>query len=305
MQQHTGQHVLSQAFLKELNGNTESFHLGTDSSTIDLSLESLTKEELYQVEDCANRIVFENRMIHTHFRNSEDLQDFPLRGESDKSGVLRIIEIEDFDYTFCGGTHCRSTGEAGLIKIKRWERAKRKVRVEFICGWRALLDYRRKHRTLYRLSKKLSISTDDVIGAVESRIERERELQRQVRAQEKQLLLAEASQLIKEAEARGQIRIAKKVLSEGDVKTLNRLATMVLESGDDWIVLLGSEKPRPTLLFARSKNLDRYDLRDWLSLAAPFVNGRGGGTPDRVQAGGTRPEGLENALHEALSSLDE
>ncbi len=300
MQQHTGQHILSQAFLRELNGNTESFHLSSTSSTIDLSLESLTKEELYGAEDSANQIVFQNRKVRTHFVDPRDQQDLPLRGESERSGKIRVIEIEDFDFSPCGGTHCNRTGEVGPIKILRWERVRKKVRVEFVCGWRALRDYRWKNRAVYRLSRMYSTSGRDVVSTVEKQIERERELRQQVKALENKLLTIEASQLVDNCVTQGRARIAVKIWQELDIKSLNRVATLILESGEDWIVLFGTRSPRPAMLFARSQGLEEYDMRDWVSQTVHLINGRGGGTPDRAQAGGTQSEGLDNALAKAL-----
>ena len=300
MQQHTGQHILSQAFLRELNANTESFHLSGTSSTIDLSFESLTREELYRAEDSANQIVFQDRKVRIHFVDPSDQQDLPLRNTSERSGRIRVIEIEDFDFSSCGGTHCNRTGEVGPIKILRWERVRKKVRVEFVCGWRAFRDYRWKNRAVYRLSRMYSASGSDVVSAVEKQIERERELRQQVKVLENRLLKLEASQLMDNCLTQGSTRIVVKIWQERDIKGLNRAATLILESGEDWIILLGTRSPKPALLFARSQGLEKHDMRDWVSQTAHLINGRGGGTPDRAQAGGNQSEGLDDAIAEAL-----
>ncbi len=300
MQQHTGQHILSQAFLRELNANTESFHLSGTSSTIDLSFESLTREELYRAEDSANQIVFQDRKVRIHFVDPSDQQDLPLRSTSERSGRIRVIEIEDFDFSSCGGTHCNRTGEVGPIKILRWERVRKKVRVEFVCGWRAFRDYRWKNRAVYRLSRMYSASGSDVVSAVEKQIERERELRQQVKVLENRLLKLEASQLMDNCLTQGSTRIVVKIWQERDIKGLNRAATLILESGEDWIILLGTRSPKPALLFARSQGLEKHDMRDWVSQTAHLINGRGGGTPDRAQAGGKQSEGLDDAIAEAL-----
>jgi alanyl-tRNA synthetase len=300
MQQHTGQHILSQACLQELDGSTESFHLSGNSSTIDLSLESLTKEELYRVEDLANRIVFQDRSVRIHFVDPREQQDLPLRKKSDRGGTIRVIEIADFDFSPCGGTHCKRTGEVGTIKILRWERVRKRARVEFVCGWRALRDYRTKNRTVHLVSRLFSAASTDVVGTVEKQVERERELRHRIKALENRLLKTEVAQLKDSSLTQGRIRIARKVWKECDMKSLNKAATLILDSEEAWIVLLGTRSPKPALLFARSQGLEKHDMRTWIKRTAHLIDGRGGGAPDRAQAGGTQSEGLDKAISEAL-----
>ena len=117
MQQHTGQHVLSQAFIEIVNGETRSFHLGADVSTLEIGIGQISDETLDRVERRANEIVFEDRAVKTYFVPSERIAEVPLRRPPKVEGLVRVVEVEGFDYSACGGTHVRRTGEIGLIKV--------------------------------------------------------------------------------------------------------------------------------------------------------------------------------------------
>src|ERR1051326_619895 len=123
MQQHTGQHVLSAAIDRLFGARTVSFHLGADASTIDLSRE-LTRDELIAAEIDANRIVWENHPVAIRYASAEEAARLPLRKESIREGTLRLIDIEDFDLSACGGTHVARTGGIGVIAVASSERFK-------------------------------------------------------------------------------------------------------------------------------------------------------------------------------------
>ena len=134
MQHHTGQHILSQAFLETSGAETVSFHLSSDSATIDLSVESLSEEKIQEAEARANSAVTKNLEISVYQINSENQKDLPIRKPSTRQGAVRIVEIGKWDYSPCGGTHCRFTGEVGLIKVTRLERIRKQLRIHFSCG---------------------------------------------------------------------------------------------------------------------------------------------------------------------------
>ena len=148
LQQHSGQHILSQAFVQACGAETKSFHLGSRTSTIDIELQSPTGDHMRAAEEIANALIFENRQMRVHLVNAEEARQLPLRKEAAVEGTIRIIEIDDFDWSPCGGTHAKRTGQIGLIAIKGYERAKKLTRVEFVCGHRALDDYRTANQTL-------------------------------------------------------------------------------------------------------------------------------------------------------------
>src|SRR5271168_520334 len=143
MQQHTGQHVLSAAFVRSLNMPTVSFHMGVDSCSIDLDTKSLTAKQAETAEALANDVVTENRSVGIRFVTSDEAKELGLRkvppAERDQ---LRLIDIHDFDLTACGGTHVTATGQIGSILLRKIEKVRQGWRVEFVCGKRAVVTAR-------------------------------------------------------------------------------------------------------------------------------------------------------------------
>src|SRR5262249_8763201 len=141
MQQHTGQHVLSAAIDRLFHVRTVSFHLGAGTSTIDVARE-LTAREITDAENEANRIVWEDRPVAIRYASAAGAARLPLRKESLREGTLRLIDVEEFDLSACGGTHVSRTGAIGLIGVASSERFKGGHRLEFVCGGRALDRFR-------------------------------------------------------------------------------------------------------------------------------------------------------------------
>jgi len=304
MQQHTGQHILSQAFLRSLKAETESFHLGGEISTIDLTLEKLERDEIYRVEDLANRMIFENREVKIHFMDSGEQEGLPIRGHSERSGCVRVVEIEKYDFSPCGGTHCSRTGAVGLVKIRKWEKVRKRVRVEFFCGQRALNDYRWKNRTVFRLSRLYSVADREVVEAVVKQREQVKSQRKEIDWLKEEWLVREAERLLEASPVRDGIRIVTKVWEDLEVKSLQKLGSMIAGGGESRVVLFGVRQPRCTLLFIRSADLTGLDFRQWIAEIAPIIGGRGGGTAERVQVGGERGEGLEEALARAAELIE-
>ncbi len=171
MQQHSGQHILSQAFLKTTRFNTVGFHMGEKYVTIDLDAEEVSLDRVREAEELANSIVFENRPIRVRHVSPDKVPQLGLRQESQRDGPLRIVEIEGFDVSACGGTHVRHCGEIGGIFVRGLERVNRQVRVEFVCGRRALDAHRSDLALLESAARKFSVGLPDVPERVEKLLE--------------------------------------------------------------------------------------------------------------------------------------
>ena len=302
MQQHTGQHILSQAFLQVLGAETVSFHLGAEASTIDVDRAPLTAAQLDEVEARANEVVFADRSVRTYFVGQEELTRLPLRKPPVVTGPIRIVEIEDFDYSPCGGTHCRRTGEVGLIKITRAERRRQETRVEFLCGWRALADYRRKNRTVNELAQRFSVGTWELREAVERLAAEAKACRRELKAARERLLDYEAAELWAEAERCGDFRLVKRAFAGRSGDEVKRLA-MRLAEREGCVALLGlREEGKARLFFARSADL-ACDMGVLIGEACRIVGGRGGGRPHLAQGGGPDAARIEEALDCAYRSL--
>ena len=166
MQQHTGQHVLSAAFDRLFGVRTESFHMGQLSATIDLARE-VTAAEVAKAEDDANRVVWEDRPVLVRFATAEEAAAMPLRKESGRTGSLRLIDVQDYDLSACGGTHVERTGAIGVIAIGGWEKFRGGSRVEFLCGTRALQRFRLWRDSLAAMQKHLSVPPVEMAASIE------------------------------------------------------------------------------------------------------------------------------------------
>jgi alanyl-tRNA synthetase len=175
-QQHSGQHLLSAMFFRELKARTVGFHLGAEVSTIDLDLkERPTEEDLRRVEDLANRTVTEARPFLTHWVEPEYAEEMLRRGDLQKlpprAGRMRIVHIQGIEFNACGGTHVANTGAIGAITLRRIEKVKQGFRIEFCCGLRAIRAARRDYTLLDTIGRSLSIAPADVPARIEKLLE--------------------------------------------------------------------------------------------------------------------------------------
>jgi alanyl-tRNA synthetase len=178
-QQHSGQHLLSAVFLREIGAKTVSFHLGAESSTIDLELregaERIGEHELRRVEDAANVVVSEGRPLMSHWIEREMAELMLSRGDlrklPEREGPFRIVQMQGIEFNACGGTHVSNTGAIGAITLRRVEKVKRGWRVEFCCGLRAVRMARRDFELLDGVARVLSVGVGDVPGRVVKLIE--------------------------------------------------------------------------------------------------------------------------------------
>jgi alanyl-tRNA synthetase len=185
MQQHSGQHLLSAVFIELFDAQTVSFHLGPETSTIDLAVPALSPEQVRTAQLRANEVVFENRPLAVTFESAEQAAD--LRKPAEREGVLRVISIAGLDRSACGGTHVRATGEIGCILIRRLDKIRGTVRVEFLCGRRATGRARADYDALARIARLFSTAIDDAPAQVAAQLEAARTLDKQRRKLEADL----------------------------------------------------------------------------------------------------------------------
>ena len=196
MQQHTGQHILSQAFLRTAEAETIGFHLNETTCTIDLDRANLSEADLATAEALANETVWRNLPVRAHLVDWARLDEFPLRKRPPKDyAQLRLIEIGDFDLSACGGTHVAHTGEVGLIKLVKREKRGDKLRLEFLCGGRAVADYGRQLAIMGGLIAELTTAAEGLLPNIQKLRGENKQLQRQLKAAQEQLLGFEAEAL--------------------------------------------------------------------------------------------------------------
>lgn len=285
MQQHTGQHILSAACVELFQGNTIGFHLGSEASTIDLDLPQFSWEAAFNVEDAANRVIWENRPVTIHTVTRDDLKDIPLRKPPQVTGDIRVIWVEGYDASACGGTHVRTTGEIGLLKITGIERYKGGVRVTFLCGGRALRDYRRVLDALRAASGDLSVAQDEVPQTVTRLQEEVQTTRRALNKAQGQLLELEADRLWEATPEADGVRRIGVHWTDRPFTDARAIAGRLRERPRTLLLLAASEDDGVRLVCARSDDLPQIDAGAILREVTQALGGRGGGSPSIAQGG--------------------
>jgi alanyl-tRNA synthetase len=303
MQQHSGQHVLSAAFVRLFNLPTVSFHMGADYCSIDLDTKDLATEQIEAAEALANDVAMQNRPVEIRFVTEEEARGLGLRKPPPmQREKLRVIDIQEFDLSACGGTHVRNTGQIGCTLLRKAEKVRQGWRIEFVCGKRAVAVARRDYVGLAKSAGMLSSH----LGEVPQQI---RKLQEEARASRKvrEQLLEEiaglyASSLLAETPENGGRKIIVRVFADRDSAFTKLLAQRLTRQGSNVVALLATTSAAPGLVFAQSAGLP-FDMGALLKEALAKLGGRGGGSKDMARGGAPGADGLEAALAEAAALL--
>jgi alanyl-tRNA synthetase len=284
IQQHSGQHVLSAAFIELFNMPTVSFHMGEESCTIDLQALSLSPAQAQAAEQRANEVVADDRPVAIRFVPLEEARQLGLRKLPPKqAGTLRLIDIQEFDLTACGGTHVRSTGQIGSIVLRKIEKVKQGMRVEFVCGQRAVSAARADFATLSDAAGLLSAHIRELPQHINKLIEESR-----AGAKREQKLLLDLADLhaerMLEAQADASLKVFCLIFPDRDLMFTKLLAQKLTAGGEPVIALLASAAGQPALVFARSPAA-LPDMGKLMKEAMAELGGRGGGTSMMAQGG--------------------
>jgi alanyl-tRNA synthetase len=276
MQQHTGQHLLSAVVLAELGVGTVSFHLGAVSSTIDLG-GAVGAEDLVRVEEVVNRLIGEDRRVSVSVVEREVAEGMLERGElrklPERDGAMRVVEIEGVEWNACGGTHMASTGRIGGLVVRRVEKVKQGVRVEFCCGLRAVRAARGDFETVGELGRLLSTGAGELVGKVRGLLEDVKVGEKARVALLEELAGMEARALIGEGrvvEAAARDVTYAKMLA-WRVAGLGRVAVVTAVEGD-----------RGTVVLAAASGVDCGAA---MKAALGVMGARGGGSATLAQGG--------------------
>lgn len=304
MQQHSGQHILSQAFVKIGGIETKSFHLGAESSTIDLEWDRPDETVMRQAEDLANRIIFENRPTKIHHVRSTELSRFPIRRDTYKGDMVRIIEFSDFDFSPCCGTHVEQTGEIGLAAIRGWERVKKMCRVEFVCGARALRDYRAANGAAKAIAQMLTVGREQAPEQVARLLDENKQQRRRIRALLELAAEAEAESLLQTADSRAGRRLVSKVFDDRALEEATVVARKLCDRGNVVALFGVVDRGAGRLLFARSADM-QINMAEWIKRVTERFGGRGGGSPEWAQGSIAQASTLAESLSWVVNQLDE
>ena len=295
MQQHSGQHLLSAVFHEMFSLHTVSFHLGSESATIDLEGGAVEAPTVLAAERRANEIVFENRPVTVHFEDAAAVQG--LRKASERDGTLRIVAIDGLDRSACGGTHVRSTGEIGLILLRKLEKIRQSVRVEFVCGGRAAGRARADYEALTKVAQLFSASLDDTPAMVAAQLETARAADRARRKLELDLAAYQGAELYRATEpgADGVRRLVQRV-TRGSLEELRAVAQNF--TAQPKAVFLATLTDPPSVLLAASAD-SGIDAGKLLKAALNEAGGRGGGNA-RIAQGSVPEAGVLERVLEKL-----
>lgn len=299
MQQHTGQHILSECFEKLMSGSTDSFHLGKDIVSIEINIDSFSESDAVHIENMANEVVYSNLPVTAKVVSEEELRRLPLRKQPKVNENIRIVEIGGFDFNPCGGTHVRATGEIGIIKIKNWEKCKGGIKFTFVCGNRALKDYRLQNSIIRAVGEKLSVRDVDIPDAFDRLQNDLKSTQKQLSAAAQELIKYEAENIIKEIPAVGGIRLVSRIYNGRSINDVKLLAQHLTQAPGT-IVLLACRNENAQVIFTRSEDLD-IDMNNLIKSVFPIIEGKGGGNTRTAQGGGLRTDKLEDFLNAAAN----
>jgi alanyl-tRNA synthetase len=285
MQQHTGQHVLSAAFIELYQMPTVSFHMGEDYCSIDLATPAVTAKQITGAEKRANEIVFENRPVRVRYVTRAEAEKLGLRklppAERDE---LRLIEVADFDLSACGGTHVGASGQIGSIALRKSEKVRQGTRVEFVCGERAVRMARRDYGALSEAAGLFSTQLWDVPEQIRKSLEESRQL-RKLRedALEELAGLMAAAVLRDLAETNGR-KIVVQTFADRDISFAKLFAQKATRAGTPAVALVGSTMEPAGIVFTQTPG-GSADLGALLKEVLSSVGGRGGGSHDFAQGG--------------------
>jgi alanyl-tRNA synthetase len=299
MQQHTGQHVLSAAFISLFEMPTVSFHMGAESCTIDLDTKNLTSEQVRRAEALANEVIAEDRPVEIKYATVDEARALGVRkippAEREK---LRLIDVRGFDLNACGGTHVRSTGQIGSILLRKISKEKQGVRVEFVCGLRAVATARKDFETLTEAAGISSTHIHEIPAQVRKLID-----DGKAAAKREQKLMEEVASLTadKMLTTLGEGKVVRAFYPDRDLAFIKLLAQRLTRQGKV-VVLLGCGGAQPAVVFAQTAG-GASDMGALMKEALTQLRGRGGGNKDMAQGGAADASKIEAVLEEASKKV--
>jgi alanyl-tRNA synthetase len=303
MQQHSGQHVLSAAFLRLHNLPTVSFHMADDYCSIDLDTPTLTQKQIESAERLANEIILENRAVDIRFVTREEAGKLGLRKlPPTERDELRIIDIRDWDVSACGGTHVAHTGQIAGILLRKAEKVRQGWRVEFVAGQRAVATARRDYTTLTETAALFSAHIYDVPQQARKSLDEIKSLRKQREQSQEELAAAQAAAMLAETPESNGRKIIIRVLADRDLNFAKLLAQKLTRLSAHAVALLATTSPQPSLVFAQSAG-QPFDMGALLKETMAKLGGRGGGSKDMAQGGIPNADGIEAMLKAIAEGL--
>jgi alanyl-tRNA synthetase len=290
MQHHTAQHLLTQCILRQTGYETVSANInGNSPSTLDIVATQISKADLDQAELMANQIIYEDRQVKTYFVTPTELQSIPLRRPPKVTENIRIVEIDGYDYSPCGGTHVLRTGSIGQVKVLKTEKQNDKLRVHFIAGLQASEVFHQMYDALIGLANKMTISWQDIPEVVSKQIEQLGMLQKELQSIRQASVKYEAHELVIEAEDLAGVKLVRASFVNRPVPELRLIAEEFKKMAGVVAYLTSYDGQKLSLIVTCGEGSGK-DARQLITRQLTLINGRGGGDARLAQGGGVVTE---------------
>lgn len=303
MQQHTGQHILSQSLLRIGTFNTVSVHFGENYTAIETDAEAIPEETLWKVENLANQIVTDNVKVKIQWVNPDEVETYHIRRPPPDVKKVRIVQVGDFDASACGGLHVSRTGEIGLIKIIGQEKIRGRIRIQAKIGNRAYADYREKSRIVQELSQLLTCGEETMIRRVTDLDEQLREANRIIARLQSELMFYDVQQLIGSSPVIKGVQFIYKIFENEDNKILKIFLDQVLSEANRVALAVNRQESRLTWI-AGDTVKNSFDLHVLINPLLSVIDARGGGNEHLMQGGGKNCAGIDQFIHQFIVNLE-
>ena len=287
-QNHSAQHILSQAFVKLYDIATVSVHLGEEYGALELNTDKISSKQLKEIESLSNNIINSNLPIEILFIDSDNLKDYPLRKIPERKGILRIIKIGDYEISACGGTHCNSTAEVGIIKVTETEKIRNHVLVKFLAGTLAFRDYFQRYDITHKLSTEMTSHFSNLVERFHKLTQDNRDQKKQITQLNKELLPVIVDKIATKSEIIQGIPFVYESLNDFDKKLLNNLTIQVTEKIKGIAVIYSGS--RLIIAVDQSTKLSAGEITQ--NITSTF-NLKGGGSAAIAQIGEVDTEEVE------------
>lgn len=284
---HTGQHALSRAVLDQLGAVTVSSRLGASACTIDVDVAELTIDQLRPAEDAVNSLIDEDRPVRQAFTTAGELETLRLRKPPPRTDRVRVVDIEGWDVTPCGGTHVTHTAQIELLWVQSVEKYKGGSRITFEAGPRARRALRNESDHLRSVAETLRCAPREVGPHIERLRTKLDAAQAETEGLRDALAAQTAESLARNEGFQGEVMIA--AVKGADASLLKAIAAKLAE-GSRWVALAGIHDDRTDVLLARGPAAS-VDCGALMRSIAEATGGRGGGRPDHAQ--GRLPPGVD------------
>ncbi|MGL4523240.1 MAG: alanyl-tRNA editing protein [Bacilli bacterium] len=303
MQHHSAQHLFSACLEEMYQATTVSFHLGSETCTIDTN-KSVSNDQLTAVEKQVNAYIHQNVPITILYPTKQELKKMKLKKEMTKEfQQVRIVEMEEIDQNPCGGTHVKSTIELQLFKIVKCEKHKTGVRITFLCGNRAVQYVQDKVTKFERLCQMLTCNDEGVLQKIENTTAQLKQQQAENGVLQNQLADYESKEMVESSLKIGNVSVIKMIHENKNVKALMVSANKLTQTPNVIVLFAAVQADSVSLLFAASEGLKKVDMNSLLKDAITLLDGKGGGKATMAQGAGKNNGNVTATLDYALSVI--